>query len=776
MKPISKYILIAIAILAFTGCEKEDFLTSHPDEGGVVLTADWSDLKTPPQTFQARVISSSGSIRDFENLQGASNSLVVEPGEAVVYVFNKTDNIAVTENKAKVSESLFGGISSEPGTFYSDSKTVTTEKDRDTHLTATMKQQTGDLKLSLAIMPAEMIGRVHQVKAVMEGVSSELNLLTNELSATSFISTTLTKSSFYASANLRLLGFNTFTKQNLKLEVTLDNGDVVSVTSDVTQFLTGFNDVKKTPQSLSGTLHVSETDVTVGDWKRNTADSYLSLSPLAIALPYSASESTATVTTDQTIWTYSIVNAGDWLTVTKADNRLTVRAVENVKLEQRKATVNISTGGGLTGSIEIVQEAAPQPSLSVSTHDIILPSSASDNTIDVTTNQPSWTYDVVNITGNWLTVSKTGNVLTVRAVENIQLTERKATVRISTAGLTENVIVTQQAGLPMPDPNYRDKEVVKLQTATVGKGIPLVLMGDGYTEQYMQKGSGKYETDMRTTADHFFSVYPMSQYRNYFNVYMVVAISNQEGISIESPRTNVDTKFESIWEGGGSTGIDCNTNIVREYVSAISELTSVSRDDITVVLPINKYIYAGTTWMYFSPKLYAQGFSIALCPVGAKFKEIVVHEAAGHGFAKLADEYIYYPTQTYPAADKAEDVVRKTRYDVFANIDFYSDIMQTTWSGFSNNSKYSMVSTFEGASYYGRGIWRPEFNSCMNENDLYFNAPSRWAQVKRIMHLAGISYSFAQFLQEDVIPAYPAQTRSSVEKFVPLGRPKMTFE
>jgi hypothetical protein len=59
----------------------------------------------------------------------------------------------------------------------------------------------------------------------------------------------------------------------------------------------------------------------------------------------------------------------------------------------------------------------------------------------------------------------------------------------------------------------------------------------------------------------------------------------------------------------------------------------------------------------------------------------------------------------------------------------------------------------------------------MNENDLYFNAPSRWAQVRRIMYLAGFNYSFVQFLQDDVVPVYPTSTRSSVEKFVPLAPP-----
>lgn len=45
--------------------------------------------------------------------------------------------------------------------------------------------------------------------------------------------------------------------------------------------------------------------------------------------------------------------------------------------------------------------------------------------------------------------------------------------------------------------------------------------GDGYTLAEMARGTGKYETDMRRrAAEAFFSVYPYSAYRSYFDVYM----------------------------------------------------------------------------------------------------------------------------------------------------------------------------------------------------------------------------------------------------------------
>ena len=241
----------------------------------------------------------------------------------------------------------------------------------------------------------------------------------------------------------------------------------------------------------------------------------------------------------------------------------------------------------------------------------------------------------------------------------------------------------------------------------------------------------------------------------------------------------VDNRFKTLWEGGRSTGIGCNHLIVVEYLNAIVGLSyDADIHDLTVIMPINADIYAGTCYMYFDDEDvywpdYAHGFSIGMCPTGSYFKDVVIHECGGHAFAKLLDEYIYNANETIPDEMKDETVFYK-KYGWFENVDFYSDITQTSWSGFAGLPKYSMVGTFEGSDQYGKGIWRPEYNSCMNNNVPYFNAPSRWAQVRRIKRLAGISYSFSQFLQDDIVPVYPANTRQyDAKDFVPLAPPVM---
>ena len=60
-----------------------------------------------------------------------------------------------------------------------------------------------------------------------------------------------------------------------------------------------------------------------------------------------------------------------------------------------------------------------------------------------------------------------------------------------------------------------------------------------------------------------------------------------------------------------------------------------------VILVENSSEYGGITFMY------GDGSAIACCPKSADaypydFRGIVQHEAGGHGFGKLADEYIYH--------------------------------------------------------------------------------------------------------------------------------------
>ncbi|MDR2680608.1 MAG: hypothetical protein LBC47_07355 [Tannerella sp.] len=686
-----RHILLVILIIAFTGCTDDNFRTLHPDEGGIILTTEWVNNENAAiSTYRARAVSPSGFIREFDNLSGTTNNLVVEPGDVTLFVYNDAEHIQISNDRATVTSAgnTTGGIAANPGQFFSSCGKVRTEQDQDTPHTALMIRRTGSLKLSFAIKPVAMISRVKAIRASLEGVAAEVNLQTGVLSNSSTVYFSLSQNGFYATAMISLLGFETSARQNLNLNVEFEDGNTVNVTNDISSLVKGFDASKNSLFTLNAMMSVSADGdaptVTVGNWEWNTESRYLAVSVPEVNLPDESSGDAIIVTTDQISWVYSVIKTGDWLTIDKTDTQLNISVSDNMDSNPRRATINISAGG-----------------------------------------------------------------------------------------LSESVTVIQNGYVPKL---YSDRDVVKLQSATVGQGVNLVMLGDGYTSEDMVKGTGKYERDMRAATEYFLSVYPYTVYREYFNVYMVVAVSNEEGISVESPYKKVDTKFEATWEGYGSTGISSNTWTVIEYLDEISDLETADLNDITVIMPINAYIYAGTCMMGYAGNSvtdFGNGFSISMCPAGSNFKEVVVHEAGGHGFAKLMDEYVYFRNETIPDEEKDEYLYFKNTYGWCENIDFYGDILQTSWSGFANNPKYSMVGTFEGACLYGKGVWRPEQNSCMNDNVLYFNAPSRWAQVRRLKKLAGLDYSFAQFIEDDVVPEYPAAVRSgrSDKEFIPLASP-----
>lgn len=114
-----------------------------------------------------------------------------------------------------------------------------------------------------------------------------------------------------------------------------------------------------------------------------------------------------------------------------------------------------------------------------------------------------------------------------------------------------------------------------------------------------------------------------------------------------------------------------------------------------------------------------------------------------------------------------------------ANADLTDDPARIEWREFYELPRYGMVKAFEGAYMYARGIWRPETNSCMNNNVSYFNAPSRKKIVERIMELSGRSFDMNDFLAKDAINLSTlARSRlrepRAGELFVPFAPPVLT--
>lgn len=295
--------------------------------------------------------------------------------------------------------------------------------------------------------------------------------------------------------------------------------------------------------------------------------------------------------------------------------------------------------------------------------------------------------------------------------------------------------------------DYDEDEVITLQKATRGNGVNLVFLGDGYNNKDIANGT--YLKDMKQQMEYFFDVEPYSTYRDYFNVYTAIALSQESGVG--TVNTPCDNKFETTFTELGS--LQCNYNDVFKYALRMPTVNSGNLSQTLIVLTPNTTDYGGVTSMW------ADGSAIAITPKSADdypydSRGMVQHEAGGHGFGKLGDECIYHnefvsncPCRCCPH-EKEFNAAKANGW--FENLSLTGKMHEVPWSHLIFNDKYSaVVDIYEGGFMHSRGVFRSELNSCMNNNIPYFNTISREAIVKRIKQYAGETYSFDEFVKND---------------------------
>lgn len=307
-----------------------------------------------------------------------------------------------------------------------------------------------------------------------------------------------------------------------------------------------------------------------------------------------------------------------------------------------------------------------------------------------------------------------------------------------------------------------DGRVKTIQSHTVGNGIKLVFTGDAFCDKDIADGT--FDARVQQAVEAFFREEPYKSLRDRFDVYSVTAVSKNGEVSAGS-----ETAFSTVF--GSGSEVDGDRNKVFEYANKVPGI-DISKATINVI--VNSSHYGGICYMY------SDNSSISFTPVisfdDELFAQCVSHETAGHGFAKLKDEYDYGQPITEKA--KAEFLEQKA-WGWGANVDIVGTASDIQWSFMLNDSRYkNHVGIYEGALSFGSGAWRPTLNSIMRFNTDGFNAPSRFAIYKRIVELSeGRTVSFEEFATFDAKNLEKASARrmSAPKKtddgFVPFADP-----
>lgn len=296
------------------------------------------------------------------------------------------------------------------------------------------------------------------------------------------------------------------------------------------------------------------------------------------------------------------------------------------------------------------------------------------------------------------------------------------------------VKISQQGGQVLESVDFsEDGKIDTLQQHVKGEGIPIVLMGDGFVDQEFSDGT--YRRVMEKAMENLFTEEPVKSLREYFDVFMINAVSENNDFGV-----GYKTAFSCKLAGKNSSAISGDDASVQVYVGKV--VKEEKRKNCLAVVILNTSAYAGTTYFgYQDENSQFIEFAIAYCPIienleSDYFRQVLVHEAIGHGLGKLEDEYVYSDKGSISILEVQR--IRVMQANGWAqNVDFTASEDSVMWASFLTDSRYQNehLGVYEGACTYPEGAYRPSEDSMMNSNTCAFNAPSRMSLYEKVMKI-----------------------------------------
>lgn len=365
-------------------------------------------------------------------------------------------------------------------------------------------------------------------------------------------------------------------------------------------------------------------------------------------------------------------------------------------------------------------------------------------------SKPDW-CEVSPASGN----KKTEVTLTIKGMaKNADSRDGKVVFRLKDKDYTHECSVSQYGY------EYGEDEWITLQKATKGNngGINIVLLGDGYNAKDI--ASDEYLKDIKQEVEYFFGIEPYKTYRDYFNVYTAIPLSTESGVgTVNTIRYN---RFNTTFTGG--VGLKADYDEVFDYALGAPTVNKGNLNQSLIIMVPNSTDYGGICQMW------EDGSAIAFCPQSTygyplDTRGVIQHEAGGHGFGKLGDEYIYHNAFIdfcdCTCCGHVFEFNAAKSLGWFDNLELTGKMHSVGWSHLIFDDRYSdIVDIYEGGYMHNRGVFRSEPNSCMNNDIPYYSTISRESIVKRIKAYAGETYSFEDFVKNDKRDAGIVESRA----------------
>ncbi len=254
------------------------------------------------------------------------------------------------------------------------------------------------------------------------------------------------------------------------------------------------------------------------------------------------------------------------------------------------------------------------------------------------------------------------------------------------------------APMEMSRPHYWAEKI--LDAGDPSEYMDLVFLPEGYTQSEM----GKFRRDVEKFAETMFSWSPYDQYQGQFNIWIVLAPSEESGTDIPQEGIFKNTILNSSFD---TFGID--RYLTTSDFKSVRDLASCAPyDQICIIVNHDKYGGCGIYNFYtiFTSDNEMSNF-------------LFMHEF-GHGFVALADEY--YSSEV-PYTDFFDLTVEPYQENITTLIDFkdkWQDMVDpnTPIPTPDDPIYHHTVGVFEGAGYQAKGIYRSYHDCTMKSKSI----------------------------------------------------------
>ena len=461
--------------------------------------------------------------------------------------------------------------------------------------------------------------------------------------------------------------------------------------------------------------------------------------------------------------TSSAVNVGRGVmkSFTAIDTDAILQAEADVQLDALKAIYNNMGGASWTkkwDTTKPLSDTEAWPGVTADKYGVVTKIDLNNN--GLTGEIPSEIGDLcflqdINMSGNNITGGIPKEVAKITTLTKFNVNGNKMDGEVPKEVYTSDAWahatrdLTQQSGYALTtkyvSSDYsKDGEWTKMFSHTLGAGIPLVITCEAFGDNMY----ADFNTQATNAMNYFFSIAPYKDFKEYFDVYKLMAVSpnNEVGLNIA-----YGTEYS-----GDSYSI--LSDKVRNRLEKHAELGNSSSNVLTIVLLHETKAEPNRAVCFFS----SDGFAAAIAPVDEDMETVIHHEAGGHGFAFLGDEYYDAgSTATFTNLVSVDvdgnpiDIDDMHSNGIYWNVDYHNTNTTAFWKDFWGDATYNSESIGAypgGMGKYVEGIYHSTPKSTMLSQKDYdkFNPVSRWAIYRQIIIRAGYAEpTIAQFKDYD---------------------------